>query len=170
MFCLAGCRDWYRAGSWRPDQHAQNQRAFWEGHWEPAAHVNQQTRQIPRYSPGSEGLCAGFGGMVLLLSPKDVDSSGKATPQRCEVVFYKLQLTSFHFSIDAVIVVWDSGEVILCKDLRKNLQYLTGENKKKLIFPLLPLERNGKMVYRIHDETWLDYFSDAIKKEKMRIG
>lgn len=60
---------------------------------------------------------------------------------------------------------------ILCKDLGKDLQYLMGENKKKkLIFPLLPLERNGKMVYEIHDEIWLDYFSNATKEEKMRIS
>lgn len=59
---------------------------------------------------------------------------------------------------------------ILCKDLGKDLQYLTGENKKKkLIFPLLPLERNGKIVYEIHDDIWLDYFSDARGENEDRL-
>lgn len=163
-FCFLGCWDRYWTGSWRSDQHTQNQRTFWKGHWKPAAYVNQQTWQISWHSPRSEGLLCRFGRIVVgpplhILNPKSILFHS-------HVIFSFTSFTFFPFSMGTIIVLWDFKVDVLWKDSRKDLHCPMGKNKKRLILHFCPLKEMVKLFTKY---IWWDiaglYFTCNKKEE-----
>lgn len=122
LYLFLGCRDRYWTSSWRSDQHTQNQRTFWEGHWKPATHVNQQTWQISWYSSGSEGLCASLEGWLWVFSPLNI-LDPKSGLFYSSAKFSFVSNTNFPSTVETGMVLWDSNVDVLCKDSRITFSY-----------------------------------------------
>lgn len=167
LFLFLGCRDRYWTSSWRSDQHTQNQRTFWEGHWKPATHVNQQTWQISWYSPGSEGLCASLEGWLWVFSAPWIFWILNQD--------YSTAVQSFLLQVILIFLsqlkpVWFCGTLTRIFYVKIwELHFLMGENKKKTLIPHFSIPwRKYKNYLRNICDMLLDCFSSVIKK-KMRM-